>query len=323
MTLYEKFGVGCFGLLTGFLLLCSCIELAKINIVYGLLFLLGIGLLVLLCQLFFKLVKKIKIFEYICIVIFNIFLIFIVNMFVNNWFNSIAYICTIYFIFGIFFAFGKEKFPKFSGMDEYSEAIDNYQWDDAVEILEKALENPKNKRKLCHIIVNLLSIYSYKKQYDKILSLMDKFNLMTNMKYVSTFISWSYFSLIKSNRIPEAKQLKEDFINKYSNNARYKAIIKYLNFLDIHILISEQKYDEVLQILEDYENKPEKFKDCFQNLREYKRTIYGIYYEVFKSKNEKESAIKYLKKTIAYTTSSEGLHLLLLIESLQDYIQNN
>lgn len=45
MTLYEKFGIGCFGLFGILFLLVITIELIKINVLYGILFLLGLILL--------------------------------------------------------------------------------------------------------------------------------------------------------------------------------------------------------------------------------------------------------------------------------------
>lgn len=299
MTLYEKFGVGCLGLFGIVFFLVIIIELIKINVFYGILFLFGLIFLTAFGIKIFEILKKLLMIKYLCVLASLVFLAFMINMFVNNWFNSIAYLCTflcVTLLLGVL----RNKFvnTNFVELDEFNKLINNYDWDNAIELLKNAIDNPKNKLYTEQILMNLLPILTYKKCYKDAIHYVN-----TKSKYPDTYCFVVYSCLIKLNKIEEADNYKETILKKYSKNPQWKTI-EFTQYCSILKYIETKEYDKALSLLE---NNP--------NLN-----IIGInilYYKIYKAIGDRNKAIISLKKDIA---SKENLYKLLSVDELVKYL---
>lgn len=302
MTLYEKFGVGCFGLFGIVFFLGIIIELIKINIFYGVLFLLGLIFLIAFGIKIFEILKKLLIIKYLCVLASLIFLAFMINMFVNNWFNSIAYLCTFLFVMSLLGVL-RNKFANtnFVEADEFNKLINNYDWDNAIELLKNSIDNPKNKPYTEQILMNLLPILMYKKYYKDTIDYIN-----TKSKNADTYCFLLYACLIKSNKIEEADKYKEEILKKYSKNAQWKTI-GFTQYCSIFKYIESKEYDKALSLLEN-------------NLDLNITGINMLYYKIYKATGDKNKAIASLKKDIA---SKENLYKLLSVDELIEYLKNN
>ena len=249
MTLYEKFGVGCFGLFGIVFFLGIIIDLIKINIFYGVLFLLGLIFLIAFGIKIFKILKK----------------------------NT-----------------------DFVEANEFNELINNYDWDNAIELLKNSVDNPKNKPYTEQILMNLLPILMYKKYYKDTIDYIN-----TKSKDADLYCFMLYVCLIKSNKIEEADKYKEEILKKYLKN-QWERIV-FTQYCSIFKYIESKEYDKALSLLENNQdlNIP---------------GINMLYYKIYKATGDKNKAIASLKKDIA---SKENLYKLLSVDELIEYLKNN
>lgn len=223
-------------------------------------------------------------------------------MFVNNWFNSIAYFCTFLVIMSLLGMLrNKLANTSFVEINEFNKLINNYDWDNAIELLKNAINNPKNKSYTEQILKNLLPILTYKKYYKDAIHYVN-----TKSKYPDTYCFVVYSCLIKLNKIEEADNYKETILKKYSKNTQWKTI-EFTQYCSIFKYIETKEYDKALSLLENNINL----------------NIIGInmlYYRIYKAVGEKNKAIASLKQDIA---SKENLYKLLSVDELIEYLKNN
>lgn len=302
MTLYEKFGVGCFGLFGFLCFLGIIIELIKINIFYGILFLFCMIFIITFGVKIFEILKKLPITKYLLILASYIFLIFVINMFINNWFNSIAYLCTFLFVV-LLLGLLHNKFANnnFVEADEFSKLINNYDWDNAIELLKKAVDNTKNKSYTEQILMNLLPILVHKKCYSDVIHYVN-----TKSKKPEIYCFFVYSSLIRLNKMEEADNYKEDILNRYSKTPQCWTV-EFTQYCSVIKYIKTKEYDKALALLENNKNL----------------NIVGInmlYYVIYKAVGDRNKAITSLKKDIAL---KENLYKLLSVDELVEYLKSN
>lgn len=316
-TLYEKFGIGCLGILGILMIVGVGITLAETNIVFLIYFLLSVGCIMACILLLIHLIKKypfIRSFAQNLIRVISIlFLLFILNCFVKNWFNSFCYIITFSIGLGLLVNL-KNRFSRdIVEIKEYKNFIDVFDFENALKILETAFNNPKNKQLKLDIFITIRDIANYLKQYNKIIQYeqcLQKTEQLNNISKLilleSTFVANIHLKNFQS------LEMQKNIIYDLLNNEQDKnKIVIHFELYEIYIMIEQNRFDEALNILK-------------QNFEKYKTvatlpTLHSIYSTIYAKLNDIENAKEHLKKAIA-STDNTYTYKMILIDKLSKLV---